>query len=170
LLQHVDESIGALHAEEDGEKRIAVVRAIEHERFHFFIADPIVQLFKLGITKAKLGHHFARRFRRTSSSAISLTCSASIQVWSYVPVVVAPSIGVVVGAVVVGGVSGKTFVEVAFVSADVVEVLSETGTVDVDASRTAEDAPPDELLLVAAEDSNVGAVDVELTKGKAFSM
>ena len=48
----------------------------------------------------------------------------------------------------VGGVSGKTFVEVAFVSADAVEVLSETGTVDVDASRTEEDAPPDELLLV----------------------
>jgi hypothetical protein len=37
---------------------------------------------------------------RTSSSAISLTYSPSIQVWSYVPVVVAASVGVVVGAVV----------------------------------------------------------------------
>jgi hypothetical protein len=89
---------------------------------------------------------------------------------SYVPVVVAEPIGVVVGAVVFMGVFGKTLVEVAFVSADVREVSSEIGTVDVDVSRTVVDAALGELLLGQTEEFNVGAVEVELTKGGAFAM
>jgi hypothetical protein len=60
--------------------------------------------------------------------------------------------------------------EGAAVSVDVVEVSREAGTVEVAAPRTEGDTVPDELLPVAAEVSNVGAVDVELTKGGALSM
>jgi hypothetical protein len=53
---------------------------------------------------------------------------------------------------------------------DVVDVSDETGAVDVGAPRTAGDATGDELLPVGVEVSNVGAVEVELTKGNALAM
>jgi hypothetical protein len=59
------------------------------------------------------------------------------------------------------GVFCKVLVEVAFVAPDVVAVSDPT---------TAGDAALGELLLVAAEDPNAGAVEVELTKGNALAM
>jgi hypothetical protein len=55
------------------------------------------------------------------------------------------------------------------VSADV-EVLEEAGIVDVDAPSVVEDVGIEVATLLVAEVPNVGAVDVELTNGGAFSM
>lgn len=41
-------------AKKHADQRIAVICAVNHERLDFFIADPIVQLFELGVAKAEL--------------------------------------------------------------------------------------------------------------------
>jgi hypothetical protein len=56
LLQNVDELTAFLRGKEHANESIAVVRAINHQLFHLFIADSIVQLFKLRIAKAELCH------------------------------------------------------------------------------------------------------------------
>jgi hypothetical protein len=62
LLQHVDELTAAPRAQEYSEERIAVIGAIDHERSHLFIADSVVQLFKLGVAKAKFSHPLCQAF------------------------------------------------------------------------------------------------------------
>jgi hypothetical protein len=52
---------------------------------------------------------------------------------------------------------------------EVVEVSKEAGTVDV-AARTAGDVVVADVVPPVSEVSNVGAVEVELTKGGAFAM
>jgi len=42
LLQHVDEIVTSLRAEENGEQSVAVIGAIDIERFHLLITDPIM--------------------------------------------------------------------------------------------------------------------------------
>ncbi len=56
------------------------------------------------------------------------------------------------------------------VSVDVEEVSGEAGTVDVDAPCTTGAAGLEEATLFVAEVPKVGAVEVELTKGGAFSI
>jgi hypothetical protein len=41
-------------AKKHADRCIAAICAVNHERLHFFIADPIVQLFELGVAKAEL--------------------------------------------------------------------------------------------------------------------
>jgi hypothetical protein len=56
------------------------------------------------------------------------------------------------------------------VSVDVEEASVGAGAVDVDAPTTMGDAGLEEATLLVAEVPNIGAVEVELTKGGAFSM
>ena len=57
-----------------------------------------------------------------------------------------------------------------FVSVDVEEVSGEPGTVDVGVTCTTGAPGLEDATLLVVEVRSVGAVDVELTKGGAFSI
>jgi hypothetical protein len=166
FLQHVDDVVGALRGEEDGHKRIAVVRAIDHESFHFFIADPVVQFLKLGITKAKLRHPL----RHALSEDITVLQFRQ-SVGGHRAGVAGSELFVVLANVSLGRMDRVVVLEGVVVSVDVEEITGEFSVVeDVDALSTVEDAGLEMAALLVAEAGKVGAVEVELTNGGAFSI
>jgi hypothetical protein len=62
LLQHFDQIITSLRAEENADQSVAMIGTIDHERFHFLITDPIMQFFDLGVAKTKLRHQLCQAF------------------------------------------------------------------------------------------------------------
>jgi hypothetical protein len=125
LFQRVDEVVSALRGKDHADKRIAVVRAVNHERPHLLIADPIVQTFELGVAKAELSHPLRQALAED---------------------VVVLQLGKVVGIHIVEDVVASELVSLE-------ESADGAGTVDVDASGAAGDATlvPEAVISAGVE-------------------